>query len=135
MRAIASRVEEGAAVFRVRFWRSYKMLDCIAHHICRSPARMDEAIESCWYIGHRNAPHFEYEGQFRGWLLRGLMEEALALLVEASQYSAETYEDYFSRAVAHNGGAAPYHGDHGRRALRHLCRRGSDGSVRSPSKA
>src|SRR5580704_14931730 len=86
MSAIA-RVEEEPAVFRIRFWRSYGMLRFIAFHVLGGPARAEEAIENCWYTASRGVPLFEYEGEFRSWLLRVFIEEALALLLESRQRS------------------------------------------------
>jgi DNA-directed RNA polymerase specialized sigma24 family protein len=63
------------------------MLRFIAFHVLGRPARAEEAIENCWYTASRGVPLFEYEGEFRGWLLRAFIEEALALLLESRQRS------------------------------------------------
>ena len=41
------------------------------------------AILNCWRTASRNPPHFEYEGSFRSWLVRVLIDEALAILGES----------------------------------------------------
>ena len=41
------------------------------------------AIQNCWRTASRNPPHFEYEGAFRSWLVRIIIDEALAILRES----------------------------------------------------
>jgi hypothetical protein len=36
-------------------------------------------VESCRATASRNPPRFEYEGAFRSWLVRVLIDEALAI--------------------------------------------------------
>jgi DNA-directed RNA polymerase specialized sigma24 family protein len=79
---IANSPEEDPAVFGERFWRSYGLLRFIASRVLDSPERADDAIENCWLKASRNPPRFEYEGAFRSWLVRVLIDEALAILHE-----------------------------------------------------
>lgn len=41
--------------------------------------RADEAVETCCLSASRNRPWFEYDDAFSGWLVRVLIEEALAI--------------------------------------------------------
>ena len=65
--------------FDPRFWRCYHLLHFIACRVLGGPERAEKAVENCWHAASRNPPHFEYAGAFRTWLVRVLIEEALAL--------------------------------------------------------
>jgi DNA-directed RNA polymerase specialized sigma24 family protein len=67
-------------LFDRRFWRSYRLLQFIACRILGDPERAKKAVENCWHSASACAPRFEYEGAFRSWLLRVLIDEALLLL-------------------------------------------------------
>ena len=84
---IANRREDNRVTFNARFSRSYRLLHFIACRVLGSPERADDAVENCWLTASRNPPRFEYEGEFRSWLLRVLINEALAVLRE-NQVSA-----------------------------------------------
>ena len=47
--------------------------------------RADEAIERCRLRSSLNPPQFECEGAFRSWLLRVLIDEAVAVLRRSQQ--------------------------------------------------
>jgi len=72
-------VEEDTAVFQSRFFRCRRLLRFIATRVLGGPERADEAIENCWLSASPNPPRFEYESAFRSWLLRVLIDEALAI--------------------------------------------------------
>ena len=71
---------ENAAVFHSRFWRCHRLLHFIACRVLGGPERADAAIENCWLKASRNPPRFEYEGAFRSWPVRVLIDEALVVL-------------------------------------------------------
>jgi DNA-directed RNA polymerase specialized sigma24 family protein len=77
---IADRLDEDPAVFHTRFCRCHRLLHFIACRVLGSSERADSAIENCWVRASRNPPRFEYEGAFRSWLVRVLIDEALAIL-------------------------------------------------------
>src|SRR3984893_18401982 len=79
MSAVPNRLQEDPAVFDVRFWRSYRMLPFIACRVLGGPEHSNKAVENCWHTASRRAPRFDHEGEFRSWLLRALIDEALAL--------------------------------------------------------
>jgi DNA-directed RNA polymerase specialized sigma24 family protein len=76
---IRNSVEEDAAVFQLRFFRCRRLLRFIATRVLRDSDRVDDAIENCWLSASRNPPQFDYESAFRSWLLRVLIDEALAI--------------------------------------------------------
>jgi DNA-directed RNA polymerase specialized sigma24 family protein len=83
---VVNRLDEDPAVFQTRFWRCHRLLDFIACRVLGSSERADGAIENCWMRASRHPPRFAYEGAFRCWLVRVLIDEALAIL--QSQRSA-----------------------------------------------
>ena len=40
----------------------------------------ERAVRNCRFVASLNLPHFESEGDFRSWLLRLLIKEALFIL-------------------------------------------------------
>ena len=56
------------------------MLRFIACRVLGGPEHANKAVENCWHTASRRAPRFDREGEFRSWLLRVLIDEALALL-------------------------------------------------------
>ena len=75
--------EEQSAIFFERFLRSYRLLDFIASRVLGDKEKARIAVQNCWRTASRNPPHFEYEGAFRSWLVRILIDEALAILRES----------------------------------------------------
>jgi DNA-directed RNA polymerase specialized sigma24 family protein len=85
---IANRLDEDPAVFHTRFWGCHRLLRFIACRVLGSSEGADGAIENCWARASRNPPRFQYEGAFRSWLVRVLIDEALAILRQ-NQRSAQ----------------------------------------------
>lgn len=79
------REQEHPAVFAQRFSRSYRLLHLIACRVLGDADRAPLAIRNCWLSASRNPPRFEYEGAFRSWLVRVLIDEALAILRESER--------------------------------------------------
>ena len=77
------RLNQEELIFNVRFWRCYRMLHFIACRVLGGSERAKEAIGSCWRIAFRHPRRFDIEGEFRSWLLRVLIDEALVLLRES----------------------------------------------------
>ena len=71
---------ENPAVFASRFSRCHRLLHFIACRVLGGPEHAKDAIENCWLTASRDPPRFEYEGAFRSWLARVLIDEALAIL-------------------------------------------------------
>jgi len=69
--------------FAERFSRSYRLLYFIACRVLGDEENAPIAIRNCWRIASRNPPRFEYDGAFRSWLVRVLIDEALAMLRES----------------------------------------------------
>jgi DNA-directed RNA polymerase specialized sigma24 family protein len=69
------------------------MLHFIACRVLGGPEYAEDAVRNCWRTASGTAPRFEYEGEFRGWLLRILIDEACAIRRERLQ----TRKPRFSR--------------------------------------
>ena len=80
-----SNQREQEALFAVRFSRCYRLLHFMACRVLGGTERVDEAIERCRLRSSLNPPQFEYEGAFRSWLLRVLIDEAVAVLRRSQQ--------------------------------------------------
>lgn len=74
-----------SAVFDARFSRCRKMLHFLACRVLGSPEQAQEVVENCRVTASRNPPTFEYEGAFRSWLVRILIDEALAILSQRDE--------------------------------------------------
>ena len=69
-----------SAVFEARFSRCRETLHFLACRVLGSPEQAQEVVENCRITASWNPPTFEYEGAFRSWLVRILIDEALAIL-------------------------------------------------------
>jgi DNA-directed RNA polymerase specialized sigma24 family protein len=76
---------EDQAMFNAHFLRCRKLLVFIASCVLGGSEGTDEALQNCWFTASRNPPRFEHEGAFRSWLVRVLIDEALAILREAQE--------------------------------------------------
>jgi DNA-directed RNA polymerase specialized sigma24 family protein len=79
---VSNTLREDPTIFQARFWRSSRILHFIACRILDEPAQAKKAVQNCWHSASAHAPRFEYEGAFRSWLVRVLIDEALVLLGE-----------------------------------------------------
>jgi len=72
-------LEERSTEFDTRFFRCYGLLHFVACRVLEGREGVEEAIENCRVKASRNPPEFEREGAFHSWLVRILMDEALAV--------------------------------------------------------
>jgi DNA-directed RNA polymerase specialized sigma24 family protein len=68
--------------FMERFSRCHSLLHYLAHRILGTDEGVGNAVENCRIVASRNPQDFEYEGAFRSWVARILIDEALAILRE-----------------------------------------------------
>src|SRR5215471_2768888 len=73
-------LEEGWIEFDARFSRYYNFLHFIARRILGSSESVQEAVENCRVRASQSSLEFGQEGAFRSWLVRVLIDEALAVL-------------------------------------------------------
>jgi DNA-directed RNA polymerase specialized sigma24 family protein len=75
----ASREEDKLDQFAHWFPRCRNTLHYIADLILNNSEMAERAVQSCKQKASRNLPGFESEGEFRGWIFRVLINEALSL--------------------------------------------------------
>jgi DNA-directed RNA polymerase specialized sigma24 family protein len=83
-----NKSHENPAVFDARFSRCYRLLHFLACRILGGPEAAENAVENCRLAASRYPPRFEHVGAFRSWLVRVLIDEALALLPDNEGRSA-----------------------------------------------
>jgi DNA-directed RNA polymerase specialized sigma24 family protein len=66
--------------FASRFSPYRPLLYSLAYRVLGGIRGAETALENCWLTASRNPREFVYEGAFRSWLVRVLMDEALAIL-------------------------------------------------------
>ena len=79
-----SSPQKSATQFSSRFFRYYNMLTFVAFNILNDEEKVSDAVEKCRLRASQNLPSFEYEGAFRCWLVRILIDEALRILHKES---------------------------------------------------
>ena len=68
--------------FESRFSRYRPLLYSLACRVLGDIPGAENALEDCWRTAARNPPEFDYEGAFRHWLVRVLIDEALSIVRE-----------------------------------------------------
>ena len=85
--------QEDLVAFEVRFRRCRRLLHYLACRVLGGPEGADRAVEKCWLTASRNPPQFDYEGAFRSWLVRVLIDEALVILREDRNQNGQMVRD------------------------------------------
>src|SRR5882724_4779762 len=81
---------EHARRFGSRFSRYRPLLHSLACRVLGNIPGAEAALENCWRTASRNPPEFDYEGAFRSWQARVLIDEALAILRENRQLNVDS---------------------------------------------
>ena len=68
--------------FNQRFSRCHNTLHFVADRILNNSEMAKHAVENCRQKASRNLPGFENESEFRGWIFRVLINEALRISTE-----------------------------------------------------
>jgi DNA-directed RNA polymerase specialized sigma24 family protein len=77
---ISNRLQDHSAVFNARFARCRGLLYFIARRVLGRDEGARDAVHNCWLRASHSRPEFAREGAFRSWLVRLLIDEALAIL-------------------------------------------------------
>jgi DNA-directed RNA polymerase specialized sigma24 family protein len=77
---ISATTEEGLEISEISISRYRRVLYFVAHRVLGNHKDAEAAVQSCLLSVSRSAPSFEREGSFRGWLVRVLIGETLAIL-------------------------------------------------------
>ena len=75
-----AREQEKVDQFTMWFSRCRKTLLFLASRILNGSERAERAVENCRIRASRNPPGFGTEGNFRSWITRILIEEALRIV-------------------------------------------------------
>jgi len=81
---------EQAQGFAFRFSPYRPLLYSLACRVLGDIPGAENALENCWRTASRNPPEFDYEGAFRSWLARVLINEALAILRKNRELNANS---------------------------------------------
>ena len=73
-------IQGTSEVFDDWFSRCYGPLHFTACRVLGGSEGAEVAVQKCWLTASRNPPTFDRESEFRSWLLRVLIDEALAIL-------------------------------------------------------
>jgi DNA-directed RNA polymerase specialized sigma24 family protein len=68
-----------ATVSETRLSRYCGLLRFVASRVLGGPDEIEEAVERCFHTVSRYPMSSEYEGEFRSWLVRVLVDEALEM--------------------------------------------------------
>jgi DNA-directed RNA polymerase specialized sigma24 family protein len=72
-------LQERSTQFDTQFSRYHDLLRFIACRVLSNSEGAKEAIENCRVRASQNLPEFQREGAFRNWLVRILLDEAMAI--------------------------------------------------------
>ena len=75
-----SNWQENPDSLDVLFSRYRRVLYQVAYRVLDNHQEAKDAVRNCLLATSRNVPRFENEGAFRSWLVRVLIDEALAIL-------------------------------------------------------
>jgi len=95
-RAIFNGQQEDPRDFEARLLRCRGLLHFVACRVLRSCEGADEAVERCFLTACGDPQEFAYEGAFRSWLVRILIDEALLILVERKRDLTTSSEQVLS---------------------------------------
>ena len=90
----SDQLQEYPAVTNARFSRCHGLPSTTASHILGGKG-VEESMQNCWLAASRTSPpRFESKAAFRSWLLRLLIDEALAVPNKnQSQFAAALIDD------------------------------------------
>jgi DNA-directed RNA polymerase specialized sigma24 family protein len=97
-----SNWQENLDSLDVPFSQYRRVLYRVAYRVLDNHQEAKDAVRNCLLAASRNAPRFEDEGTFRGWLVRVLIDEALALLYKeriGSTTAPELVLDLFTQGL------------------------------------
>jgi RNA polymerase sigma-70 factor, ECF subfamily len=66
--------------FEIWFSRYRRLLYFVAFRVLGNHRDAEDAVQRCLISASRDVRSFEHEGSFRGWLVRVLIDEAVAIL-------------------------------------------------------
>jgi RNA polymerase sigma factor (sigma-70 family) len=92
--------------FETLFSRYRRVLYFVSYRILNNHQDAEEAVQNCLLSASNKVPRFEHECNFRSWLLRVLIDDALAIVYKKrikSTHSQERILDSLNPSPATNG--------------------------------
>jgi RNA polymerase sigma-70 factor (ECF subfamily) len=87
---ISDGLQGDRTAFEILFSRYRPILYRLAQRILRNHEESEDAVQNCSLVAFRKMETFKYEGAFRGWLARILVNEAITILRRRKRtYSSE----------------------------------------------
>jgi DNA-directed RNA polymerase specialized sigma24 family protein len=77
----------------ILFSRYRRVLSMIAYRVLGNHEEAEDAVQNCIRVASDHAPRFDHEGAFRSWLVRVLINEAVAILYKQRKSTTEP-DDY-----------------------------------------
>ena len=87
-----STSRECCGAFDLLFLRYRRLLYFVAYRILCHPKEAEDAVQHCFLAASVNVPRFNHEGGFRSWLVRVLINEAIAILRKRNNHSTTVSE-------------------------------------------
>ena len=81
----------------VLFTRHRRLLCSLAMRMLRNREEAEDAVQNCLLSAFRNLPRFKYQGSFRGWLVRIVMNEAIELLRKKKRKPIASAVEFLSK--------------------------------------
>jgi DNA-directed RNA polymerase specialized sigma24 family protein len=97
-----NKSQEHLEALDVVFSRYRGVLDRVAYRVLNNHQDAKDAVRNCLLAASCNVPRFKTEGAFRSWLLRVLIDEALAILYKeriGSTTSPEPVVNLFTQGL------------------------------------
>jgi RNA polymerase sigma-70 factor, ECF subfamily len=89
-RLISDGLQGDRNAFEILFSRYRPILYRLAQRILRNHEESEDAVQNCSLVAFRKMESFKYEGAFRSWLARILVNEAITILRKRKRtYSSE----------------------------------------------
>ncbi len=95
--SVFSKVEDPKQKFRIRFARYRGLLRFVASRLLDDGEEAEQAVRNSHRAATNNPKEFAYEGDFRSWLFRILIAEALQILHQRKSLSESASELVFSQ--------------------------------------
>lgn len=99
----------GTSVFDRLFSKARSSLYLIAHRILGEASMADRAVDRCRRTAANVRARFECEGECHSWLLRILIDEALAILVQSQVNQAAIAQGHVDQIRSHDDKWRCYH--------------------------
>jgi RNA polymerase sigma factor (sigma-70 family) len=97
-----SNSQESSEALDVLFSRYRRVLYRIAYRVLENHEEAEDAVQNCLLAASCNVPRFDSVGAFRSWLIRVLIDQALAVLYKErirTTMSPEPILDLFIQGI------------------------------------